>query len=853
MFNFTKTKIEKLTRTGCLTLLMAGTLLAQAGTAQTFKFSDFTFTRATATPTNEFHNKTFYQTQTTNKKGKTVTTDVKGVNAFKQFVQKESSAIDLDTLNARKLDSTKLKLKFDKKINIYFIDEGAGYRNQLKLVTTNGTNKDGLVFYDGSRGSGANELLAGDYVTVGDDLSNSINVQAGTILDFQLKANGYDNPSGDVWHTDKTKNTDKLQHVIAYEYEGFLVLAWEDLCNGGDKDYNDIVFAVDIGQANLDAIPGEPPSNTPPLAQDDTGETKYGAPVAVDVLANDTDPENQALTVTGASSLTGATVSVVNGKVQYTPPSDFNIAGGSDSFSYTIKDAQGATGTATVTINVGAKPIPPTENLSCKDNNGHGNNAPIPITLSTGKTLTVTKFDPSNPGKGDYITRAINDTGVSLTASELTEAKAKLQQLVNDFEKNGGSGGAGCTPPANQAPMALNDTANTPNNTPVTINVLGNDVDPEKQTLTITTVNSTTGANVQIVDGEVKYTPKANSNKREGITDTFTYTIKDPQGLTGTATVTVNVGEQPNQPPKAEDDEVSTPKGTPVTVNVVANDSDPDGDPITLEDVNSPIGASAQVVDGKVIYTPKFSSNQAASESFTYTIKDADGATATGTVKVNVGANEAPIAVNDEKSTDYGAPVTVDVLANDTDPDDQTVTIKSDSVSSATGAKVEVIDGKVMYTPKADFNEAGGTDTFTYIIEDVQGATDSATVTVSVGEKPNGAPIAVDDEAQTPYGTPVTVNVMANDSDPEKDSISIVGATSDTGAAVQVVNGQVVYTPKDGFNTAGDTDIFTYTIKDSKGNESSATVTVEVGEKDPDGDKGTLDEEIVGDEPPISD
>jgi hypothetical protein len=849
MFNFTK--IENLTITSFFTLLMAGTLLAQTGTAATFKFSDFAFTRASSSPTNEFHNKVFYQTQktTTDKKGKstTVTTNVKGVAAFQQFVLKEATAIDLNTLDARKLDATKLKLKFDKKINIYFIDEGAGYRNQLKLVAANGsaagTNKEGLVFYDGSKGSGANELLAGDYVSVGDNLSNNDVVKAGTILDFQLRANGFntsDNTSrssADVWYTDKTKNVDQLQHVIAYEYEGFLVLAWEDLKNGGDKDYNDIVFAVDIGQANLDAIPDEPPANQAPNAKDDIGNTGYGASVPIDVLANDSDPENSALTITSASSLTGATVAVVNGKVQYTPASDFNIAGGSDSFSYTIKDAQGATGTATVTISVGAKPTPPpTAGLSCKSNNGGGNNADITITLSTGKTLTISKFDPSNPGNGNQLDKKINDASPNLTPAEFAAAKAQLLQLINDVEKKGGATGAGCTPPPNQAPSALADNGNTPHKTAVVIDVLANDVDPEGQALTIDSVNSTTGATVQIVtEGgkqQVKYTPKSNF-VRAGGEDSFTYTIKDTQGASSSATVTVYVGQQPNQAPVAVADEVSTGHKTAVTVDVMANDSDPDGDPFSIDSVYSSTGSKVEITtDGKVKYTPRANFGRAAgTESFTYTIKDNQGDTSSATVTVNIGAkpNEAPEAQDDQMSTAYGALVTVDVMANDTDPDEQTISIKN--VTSTTGATVQVVDGKVQYTPKANFARAGGSDTFTYTIEDIQGATDSATVTVAVAAKPNGAPNAVDDQMSTAYGTPVSVDVLANDTDPENDSFFITSVTSSTGATVQVVNGRVEYTPKSDFNTEGGDDTFTYMITDSEGDTDSATVTVSVAEK----------------------
>ncbi|MDJ0589675.1 MAG: hypothetical protein QNJ72_06710, partial [Pleurocapsa sp. MO_226.B13] len=87
---------------------------------------------------------------------------------------------------------------------------------------------------------------------------------------------------------------------------------------------------------------------------------------------------------------------------------------------------------------------------SCNSNNGHGNNADIPLTLSTGTTLTVTRFDPSNPGGGDYIGRRINAANSSLTPAEFLEAKNQLQQLVNDVELNGqSSNGSNCDDSSN--------------------------------------------------------------------------------------------------------------------------------------------------------------------------------------------------------------------------------------------------------------------------------------------------------------------------------------------------------------------------------------------------------------------
>lgn len=391
----------------------------------------------------------------------------------------------------------------------------------------------------------------------------------------------------------------------------------------------------------------------------------------------------------------------------------------------------------------------------------------------------------------------------------------------------------------NQAPNAVADTIATNYGAEVTVPVLANDNDPEGQGLTITNVSSTTGANVQIVGGKVLYIPKANFGIAGG-SDNFTYTIRDPQGLTNSATVTVNIGRQPNRLPSAINDNISTAYKTPVIVHVLENDTDLDGNPITIANVSSTTGADVQIVteDGiqKVQYTPNSNFGRTVqTDTFSYTIRDSEGATGLATVTVTAKLNNAPVAKNDNVSTAYGAQIIVPVLDNDTDSDGQPITITN--VSSTTGANVQIVDvngtQQVQYTPKSDFVRTGGLDTFTYTIEDVQGApaANLATVSVQVAPVPNGAPVAVADTANTAYGAPVTVNVLANDRDPERDTISIKGATSATGATVEVVSGQVRYTPKTDFNTAGGIDTFTYTIEDDKGAESSASVTVTVAAK----------------------
>lgn len=183
--------------------------------------------------------------------------------------------------------------------------------------------------------------------------------------------------------------------------------------------------------------------------------------------------------------------------------------------------------------------------------------------------------------------------------------------------------------------------------------------------------------------------------------------------------------------------------------------------------------------------------------------------------------NNPPVAVDDNVTVD-GA-VVIDVLANDSDPDGDTITIVS-VTQPANGSVVNNGDS-VIYTPNPGF---AGTDTFTYTIQDSDGNTSTATVTVTVEQDTppidqNNPPDAVDDRAVTNRNTPVTIDVLANDSDPDGDDLTITAVTQGEHGSVVNNGGDVTYTPDQGFRG---TDTFTYTISDGNGGSDTATVTV---------------------------
>jgi hypothetical protein len=380
----------------------------------------------------------------------------------------------------------------------------------------------------------------------------------------------------------------------------------------------------------------------------------------------------------------------------------------------------------------------------------------------------------------------------------------------------------------NDDPIAVDDSAITNEDTPVDIEILVNDSDPDGDTLTVSSVAQPSNGSVTDHATHVTYTPAVNYCGG----DSFSYTVSDGNGGMDTATVDVAV-TCVNDAPVAVDDLATTNEDTPVAIDVLSNDTDVDGtlDPTTVSIVSGPSHGLARMdpASGAVAYSP--STGTAGSDSFTYTVNDDDGVTsnvATVTVRVRgAGANDRPVAVDDSVATSEDTPVVIYVLSNDTDADG---TIDPATVSIIGGPShgsgdVNPASGAVTYSPDAGYN---GSDSFTYTVNDDDGATSNvATVTVRVTDV-NGAPVAVDDSANTNENTPVDVAVLSNDFDPDGDSLTVsdYDATSAVGGTVGCSDaGVCTYDPPTDFNG---TDTFHYTASDGNGGSDTATVTVEV-------------------------
>lgn len=184
-----------------------------------------------------------------------------------------------------------------------------------------------------------------------------------------------------------------------------------------------------------------------------------------------------------------------------------------------------------------------------------------------------------------------------------------------------------------------------------------------------------------------------------------------------------------NEDPVACPDEAVTDEDVPVTIPVLDNDGDPNGDPLEVTEATATHGTVTINDDGTITYTPD--SNYNGGDTITYTVQDPDGNTATSTVTVTVNpVNDDPVANDDTASTDFNTPVVVAVLENDEDVDGDTLTILGTPVSAEGTVEVNG-DGTITFTPNTGFS---GDATITYEVTDGNGGTDTATVTVTVGQ-----------------------------------------------------------------------------------------------------------------------
>ena len=583
--------------------------------------------------------------------------------------------------------------------------------------------------------------------------------------------------------------------------------------------------------------------NTPPVAVDDAVATSEDAPVTFDPLADngggvDSDPEGDPLTVASVTQPANGTVVLnADGTITYTPDPDFN---GVDTFTYTVCDdgAPQECATATVTVTVAAVNDAPVAN-----DDANSTDEDVPVTTDLVVNDSDVEDGTVDPASVAIVTGPTDGTITAINADGTVEYTPDADFFGTDtftytvLDSDGQISNVATVTitvnSINDTPIAVDDAVATSEDVPATFDPLadngsGTDSDPDGDLLTVASVTQPANGTVVLnADGTITYTPDPDFN---GV-DTFTYLVCDPAGACDTATVTVTVAAV-NDPPVAGDDLATTDEDVPVTIPLTANDSDTEDvtvDPTSVSITSAPANGTITAInaDGSVEYTPD--ADFSGTDTFTYEVCDLDGACDTATVTVTVNAiNDTPVAADDAVATSEDVPVTFDPLADngsgvDSDPDGDLLTVAS-VTQPANGTVVLNADGTITYTPDPDFN---GVDTFTYLVCDPDGACDTATVTVTVAAV-NDAPVVINESPMTNEDTPINLDLIANDSDPDGDAITLdsVDAVSTSGGTIVVeADGTVTYTPPPNFSG---TDTFTYTVCDPFGACTDGLVEIDV-------------------------
>jgi large repetitive protein len=559
--------------------------------------------------------------------------------------------------------------------------------------------------------------------------------------------------------------------------------------------------------------------NAPPEAVDDAINTAEGTPGDVNVLANDTDPDGDMLTILSWTQAThGAVVCVLTDCV-YTP-TDIGFSG-SDSFTYTITDGLGGTDVGLVLVTVtptNEQPVAADDALSTTEDTPGSVDVLLNDTDDDGDALVVETLSP--PADHGTVSCAWSGT-CTYTPDPDFEGTDTFTYSISDGQGGADSGDVAVTvTPVNDDPVAVDDSLSTVEDQQASLNVRANDTDVDGDTLLVTTPAPAAahGTVSCLGGGACTYTPDPGYNGP----DSFQYTISDGHG--GTDTGTVNVTVTPgNTAPVADDDALATAEDAPNSVNVLVGDTDFDDDPLTVTTL-APAAANGTVAcssAGTCTYTPD--ADYSGSDSFEYTVSDGRGGSDVGLVSVTVTpANDPPVAVDDSLTTAEDTQAQVDVLANDTDVDGG-----APSVTGSTNGVHGIVScdpaGTCAYTPAANYS---GADTFSYTVSDGNGGTDTGSVSVSVTPE-NDAPVADDDALTTQVDTQGAVNVLAGDTDVDGDTLTI-DATSDPdhgSVACNPTTGVCTYTPDAAYVGP---DSFTYTVGDGQATDQGlVSVTVE--------------------------
>ncbi|RXR23569.1 fibronectin type III domain-containing protein [Oerskovia turbata] len=510
----------------------------------------------------------------------------------------------------------------------------------------------------------------------------------------------------------------------------------------------------------------------PPVAVADHVVVPAGQPVLVEPLLNDHDANGDELRLASVSESAPAqiTPNYGSGTFQFlsNEPRSYDL-------TYQVSDGPHAT-TGLVRVDVlpaSAAEGPP---IVVSDT------ALLP---SGGKTLVDVLANDTDPGGGVLVVQSVSvpdDAGVSVAVLahqmlRITEIRRLDAPVTIEYTVSNGTqttvGQVRVVPVPSptrlQPPNAVADEATVRVGDVVTIPVLTNDTHPDGLELFLQDefeqgVPPEQGE-LFVSEGQVRFKAGTEAGTAYAI-----YRVRDKNGQEDSAQLTIHIRDgKENSPPQPQTLQARVLTGATVRIAVPLDGIDPDGDSVQLTGIATPsTKGTAEVTDRFIDY--KAAEGATGSDSFTYSVLDARGMVATGTVQVGISAppatNQSPVAVDDLVTVRPGRTVAVPALANDTDPDGDQISLVPAALEADKALDAEVVgnDRVVLTSP----TEAGST-TFYYGIQDSKGARAAAAITVLVDQDaPLLAPVARDDTVPMSAvlgRTSVEVAVLDNDDD----------------------------------------------------------------------------------------
>ncbi|PAV46622.1 hypothetical protein CK486_17640, partial [Pseudomonas sp. HAR-UPW-AIA-41] len=600
------------------------------------------------------------------------------------------------------------------------------------------------------------------------------------------------------------------------------------------KDYNGTdAFTVTIDDGNggvttsLVNITIQPFNDAPETANQ-SKTTNEDQSVSGQIIASDVDGDSLSYAIQSGATHGSILLYTATGEYTYRPNKDYN---GTDTFTIRVYDPKGGYTDSVVTVTVNpvddapilslTTPTTPVEGSAAEGNLISTASATDKDTPATGLSFSLT----NNPGNVYAINAATGAVTLTAAGAALVNAGGDLPPVevtvTDGTTPISGSVNVPATSDINDAPI-INVTAQTLIENSAAAGSVAATYTASDEEASSFIVSFTPGSNDDgyyvLANGRVELTQDGADHVNAGNSlppVSLVVTETGSPALTGTDSDTPNV-TLTNDAPVANADTASTNEETPVTIDVLSNDSDVDGPTLSIKSASvDPAQGTVSIVAGQLVFTPASNFTGAATITYVSTDGSDDSAPATVTVTVNP-VNDAPVANTDTASTNEDTPVTIDVLSNDSDVDGPALSIKSASVDPAQGT-VSIVAGQLVFTPASNFT---GTATITYVSTD--GSDDSAPATVTVTVNPiNDAPVAQASTASTGENTAFNGNVPAAsdiDGTVNPNGYALVNGPA-AGSLTFNANGSYSFNPDSAFDdlAAGESRnvTFTYTATDN--------------------------------------